>query len=510
MTGQETGAISSDGHGDKFRRSRHLVLALAVLGSLSLPQFSSMAPSMATLAYSKAKTESGNFSNIVTPNHVDSDLSTEKINLTVTSPTIIPGDAESCWLFHSQSFTKQRNISWTKNHDNCRRRCPQNTRRNQIVFTPQPDWRAGLSDRMFILIHLSNLAGYLCATLVVPRPDLLLHHNHNNQQPLAPSLVWEDFANFTWKDDVNTVDASPVISSQVDSITLAPNNSCDSYTFALISNTPEQAVADFEKVELFSMRQPATSPDRFVWHLQLYFYHMNSKFANQSLQDVSMRAKNLFPAAYAGHKTDMEKMLAEYSMMLPPMLAQPLKSDKTGCEYVKIGKSSFINQMQDITWSHIVNELSPPNASIGVFHIRRNDMKHECDTRLTKIEEYLRCSFEGSEQLLNPLVVFLASDEVDMDYRHSVEALIQKYAPAGTRVLDLDALVTTMVTNTIEQRGYPLRWNNNFVVFDIEMEILWHRGHFVLQQRRTLSCRDCDKLTWNKKLPRKVLPPNQK
>jgi hypothetical protein len=58
----------------------------------------------------------------------------------------------------------------------CWRTCQQ--RNNHIVYTFL-DWKAGLVDRLFIIERLINLAGYLCATVHIPKPHLMLGEWHN-------------------------------------------------------------------------------------------------------------------------------------------------------------------------------------------------------------------------------------------------------------------------------------------------------------------------------------------
>ncbi len=78
----------------------------------------------------------------------------------------------------------------------CRRMCPE--RINRIYYD---DEGAGLGHMKTIIRDLSELAGYLCAKLILPKPSKLLHIRHNFGQKLSDDLLWEDFINITFAGD---------------------------------------------------------------------------------------------------------------------------------------------------------------------------------------------------------------------------------------------------------------------------------------------------------------------
>ena len=78
----------------------------------------------------------------------------------------------------------------------CQRPC---TRRNNIIYFA--DSPAGLSDRKVILRDLSQLAGYLCAELVLPPPSALLSKDHNYGRPISNNVAWSDLFNITCIED---------------------------------------------------------------------------------------------------------------------------------------------------------------------------------------------------------------------------------------------------------------------------------------------------------------------
>ena len=84
------------------------------------------------------------------------------------------------------------------NHLTCQRSCPK--RINKIYWVHKA---AGLGDRKNILRDLANLAGYLCAEVVVPPPSVLLHPRHNNWIKVSKSVPWSDLFNVTFIEDGN-------------------------------------------------------------------------------------------------------------------------------------------------------------------------------------------------------------------------------------------------------------------------------------------------------------------
>ena len=76
----------------------------------------------------------------------------------------------------------------------CQRPCTR--RRSLIVVTVSAIKLAGFTDRIIVLQHLANLAGSLCARLLVPRPCEALSASHNSD-PLHP-LGLHLSCNVTW------------------------------------------------------------------------------------------------------------------------------------------------------------------------------------------------------------------------------------------------------------------------------------------------------------------------
>lgn len=79
-----------------------------------------------------------------------------------------------------------------KSQQPCYRRCTNNF--DNLIFLNKSTLlhQAGLEDRKAILRYTGQLAGYLCARLVVPSPRDLLTPNHNFRKPVSSTLTWND------------------------------------------------------------------------------------------------------------------------------------------------------------------------------------------------------------------------------------------------------------------------------------------------------------------------------
>jgi hypothetical protein len=58
----------------------------------------------------------------------------------------------------------------------------------------------GFYDRMYIINHVVNIAGYLCARVEITRPYFMLGTQHNNGSRLDPNMLWSEFRTFDFLD----------------------------------------------------------------------------------------------------------------------------------------------------------------------------------------------------------------------------------------------------------------------------------------------------------------------
>ena len=164
----------------------------------------------------------------------------------------------------------------------CRRRCSLN-RINKIVYLHNK--RDGLSDRMYILTNLLNLAGYVCATVDVDKPSNMLATWHNqNQETFTsttatqyesggkrtdPEFRWSDFFNFTLQneDEQSLITMMTRSSSQSSSIKLLqeipvqPSSAMEYYEqsgafdLKLVTDNPRDVFRHWKQIEKYSWQE---------------------------------------------------------------------------------------------------------------------------------------------------------------------------------------------------------------------------------------------------------------
>ncbi|GFH60032.1 hypothetical protein CTEN210_16511 [Chaetoceros tenuissimus] len=85
-----------------------------------------------------------------------------------------------------------------KVESSCRRVCSGRPIKNKIYWAYG---QAGLDDRKTIIHNLAQIAGFLCAEVVLPPPSRLLSPFHNNGMLIDDQLEWSDFSNLTFASD---------------------------------------------------------------------------------------------------------------------------------------------------------------------------------------------------------------------------------------------------------------------------------------------------------------------
>jgi hypothetical protein len=356
--------------------------------------------------------------------------------------------------------TERRSTSVTTSEpSSCWRNCTH--RDNVIIYTytkPQ-----GLSDRLWQLEQLLNIAGYLCASVWYPQPHVLLAAKHNSGKRVDENLTWADFATYTWNSDAGTpipihelrnpkhpglVMSDPQYRGHVKMISThpqitIPNIDKDRFT-----------ITHFVKAQALSFRGR-----RFLWQIEVNWY--------DSLIDLLPRRVRL----KSPHPT-----------MLPNLGSNQSKD----CHYhsgrqLPETTAAFVDEI----WSGIQQTYG--SATVGHLHIRRRDTKHECDTSLERVESYLKCSLPTAKQ---PIVLLFASDERDTDYRQGLQQRVEA-SFSHVSLVDSDALVAKHIEEATRTGRLPRRLDNNYYIFRV-VHALGEKAEFALQLRRTLSCNDCD------------------
>jgi hypothetical protein len=331
-----------------------------------------------------------------------------------------------------------------------------------------------LRDRKVVLTLLAALAGYLCAVVEFPPPTKMLNPKHNNNQRSHPNIVWSDYWNLTFIEDAQpSIRTLPVIDGNQGSNSKYSNLGNETYKdwYYVLTESPEEVYHDFEKIEQSSWRFSNSSSTGFVWEIRAHWYP-----ETRNVMKEGLKTRN--------HSSPHWKML-------PP---DPMYKYGPSCRYIMEEVPNHVQEIVDDVKAYIEYQ-SEPNATIGYFHVRRGDSMSGCDTSLTRMESYLQCSFQGliENDRANVTILFL-SDEKDTRYRHGIRKIVQDLhvpvgEPAGrVKFIDLDKLVWNRLQQ-VKEKAYLV---DNYYVFEV-MEVLKNQyGSFYLEQRRHLSCKDCD------------------
>ena len=380
----------------------------------------------------------------------------------------------------------------------CFRRCPQ--RINKIYYTNINE--AGLYDRMYMIESLGNLAGYLCATLEFPVPHLMLGAWHNQGKKVSAKTKWNDFYNFTWiQDGTPTVVHAIADPYSPDYLSNPERQLYYQNWIQVTSTTPQDTLDHFYSLEVLSQHQPPNATTGFIWNIQVWFYDM-------TLYDGS--------SGLVARQRPWLNQTSDTYRMLPPMLV-PWGID--GCWYVQSQPPYHMTRIVERIWEDILTRTqmnsttttsSPSQTSttkvmpsqqqhatqqsrptVGMFHVRRGDMQHECNTTLPKMKQYITCTLDGSERFGNIILLF-ASDERDRAYIQAVQEMVESYS--HVTFIPIDDLVYQHVKYAVRHERLPKRYLNNFYVFRIQTLLQSEKVAFLIEQRRIHHCKDCDKL----------------
>jgi hypothetical protein len=395
-------------------------------------------------------------------------------------------------------------------NSSCWRRCPQG-RTNSIVYGQFA--LAGLGDRLWMLSKLINLAGYLCATLHVPRPSDYLSPHHNNGKRLSQDLTWADLSNMTWnfesssdnyQDDFHDTQALRTIESHqttwirlnetelqqegihtgrwilpgAENVTTSSHDMKKAPALFLTTNRRD-GWNHFEQVEEFVRQQQAdenknNNPQNyFLWNLKFSLYYSDLCISENPSKEW---------------KSKKEK---------PSSFPQGLPCwSEDGCRYFQSSLPYHVKYIAESVWKEVEgSSLVVPNAStVGLLHIRRGDAQGQCNTTLPKMQSYIDCSFAGSEAL-GDIAILIATDENDRSYLREVYKMLQA-KKKHVKVLRLDNLVSKHARNLVNEGKAPGRILNNFVIMQVVNAIQWNSNRiaFRMEQRRGANCPDCERL----------------
>ena len=301
----------------------------------------------------------------------------------------------------------------------CWRKCPAHRVNKLVYLHNKPD---GLSDRLYILTNLLNLAGYICATVDVDKPSKMLAtwHNQNQQaftlitptqyesggKPTHSNFQWSDFFNFTlYNEDQKASITAASSNSQTSSIKLlreipgpssyAEENykKSDAYGLKLVTDNPRDVFRHWKQIEKYSWQRTMIPPpvdhsslndlqpgqhgqiDRgggFVWIINVNWYSLERVFyfllrKNSALTESHNKSSN-----HGGRR-----MLEESSIgTIPPksslenMLPYPVSKlpSESACSYLREDIVPLrLRLFVDRIWEHAINNSSSPSSRRLVF-----------------------------------------------------------------------------------------------------------------------------------------------
>jgi hypothetical protein len=155
----------------------------------------------------------------------------------------------------------------------CWRKCPH--RKNIIYFKDGP---AGLSDRKFIIRDLAELAGYLCAHLVLPPPTELLDPIHNFNEQVSIENDWSDYFNITFAEDGEPVVRNDVFIDEA-------RKKIDRSDWLHVISSDRKMRDDFEMIHRFTWEQSTNSSKGFVW--EIHKIYRSDLWENDRLPDLA-------------------------------------------------------------------------------------------------------------------------------------------------------------------------------------------------------------------------------
>uniref|UniRef100_A0A7S1Z432 O-fucosyltransferase family protein n=1 Tax=Ditylum brightwellii TaxID=49249 RepID=A0A7S1Z432_9STRA len=362
----------------------------------------------------------------------------------------------------------------------CWRKCPQ--RLHRIYYN---DPGAGLSDRRWVIHTLAELAGYLCAKLVLPRPVNLLHTKHNFGGSVSEHLLWEDFYNITFAEDDEP--AIVDINDEFDDVDRKRNSSIGWYSrehptwhekyqgYQRIVSVNGKWKKDFKTVQALSWRNsiPNTTSavTAFVWELHGKFYWNDLNF--KKLPRLSKMLRSKLGGAYKPN-------------MMEPI---PHLNTSRACHYTNEDNTpSHISLLQEKLINRVYDNSLLENSIYGVLHLRRGDSIDDCDTSVDRIREYLSCSLENTD-LIGNITLLMKSDEVDKRYRQEIVGLADTYGHVN--ILDLDGLIWKIVHQAGADGDINDYHVNNYFVYAIGNMFRTRLIQFYLERRKKNYCLDC-------------------
>lgn len=372
----------------------------------------------------------------------------------------------------------------------CQRYCP--IRINKICYIDNP---AGLGDRIIILRGLSQLAGYLCAEVIMPPPKEHLSVDHNFGKPISEEIQWSDFINITFLQDGSpTIKNAKTLGRDAGGINISSWSNIPAFNLSgsiykdwlhVVSKDGKMR-DDFERVQRFSFEQPHNATTGFIWEIHKQWYSSDLWLERFPDLDLNEGREN---AGYQ-YRKEMRPYVSSYYRLHQDIKRQ----DRVGCVYANQSFPMQLAMMQKRLLGYIVRH-SPNNTIFGTLHLRRGDAIGDCDTSVETMRQYFACSLEKTETLGRNITLLMTSDEDDVQYRQSIIELIKDYPHVS--MLDADDIAWKLVREAADDGIVSKALENNYYIFQMESILRDRRDDsfvkFRLVRRRS-HCKSCNKV----------------
>ena len=386
-------------------------------------------------------------------------------------------------------------INLVDKEDACRccRRCP-SQRINKIYF--QHGWDS-LANRVSIIFEISQLAGFLCATLELPPPRIHLDPKGNNDIKLDPKVQWNDFINLTFRQDLSPVIASPNDSLFEDGFndwhnipvydgTKYPN-------WLHIVSQEREILKDYRKIQDFALLQKENATTGFLWEIRRSIFQTD--LFDKLLPHPHWQIQQQSSTRYEG----------QMKPFLPSYRAIHQEKDDWGCRYTNkatemepLTMKLLQQRLRQMVLKQAAKSPSSPDSSIpiyGYFQLSSSKDGSEdklCDTSVEALREYIRCSLAGTGTTGKRIVLLLESrGEEDRAYFQSLIDYVNSFAHVTG--LDADTMTVNVVQKAIQEGLIDPVLDNNFYINKVQ-NVLRQSMSKIFLDRRPSMCSKCTPL----------------
>jgi hypothetical protein len=137
-----------------------------------------------------------------------------------------------------------------------------------------------------------------------------------------------------------------------------------------------------------------------------------------------------------------------------------------------------------------LDEYYPDTDYFVNLHIRRGDAKHQCDSTLNTMNDFLGCSLKNTQGFGN-ITIMLGSDERDPCYRAAIKSLVEGQG-SNIRLGDMDATIKQVIDEYASSDPMGDRLLNNMFLYKVSTDIYYKKKFkFHLERRRHHNCWPC-------------------